>query len=438
MKISKEFSRRRQQLIKNVASDSIIILPTAKESTRNNDVTYPYRPDSDFFYLTGFWEPEAVLVLVPERKQGDYILFCREKDKTKEIWHGFRHGQEGARKVYSADDAYPISDLDEVLPELLENKSRVYYTMGLCEEFDLRLMGWINALRQKVRQGITAPKEFVCLDHLIHEQRMIKSPQEIKWMKQATKIASDAHKRAMQFCLPGQYEYHLEGEIIHEFYKNGCRDNAYPSIVGGGKNACTLHYTENNSKLKSGDLVLIDAGVEFRGYASDITRTFPVNGKFSKSQAQLYQLVLDAQQAALQQIKPGNHWNQPHTAVVEVLTRGLVALGLLTGKPEQLIADEAYTQFFMHKTGHWLGLDVHDVGDYKVDGEWREFQAGMVLTVEPGLYVAKNKQVDKKWWNIGIRIEDDVLVTEYGCEILSKDMPKSIHDIEQLMATDPK
>jgi len=435
MKISKEFAKRRQQLIDSVSRDSIIILPTSHEAVRNNDVTYPFRPDSDFLYLTGFWEPEALLVLVPGRSQGDYILFCREKDKDKEIWHGFRQGQEGAQQVYGADEAYSINQLDDVLPGLLENKNRIYYSMGLNQEFDDRLLEWINGMRQKARQGMTVPKEFICLEYLIHEQRLIKSPQEIKWMKTAAKISISAHKRAMKFCQPGQYEYHLEGEIIHEFYKNGCRNDAYPSIVGGGKNACTLHYTENDSKLKNGDLVLIDAGVEYQGYASDITRTFPVNGKFSKPQAQLYQLVLDAQIAAFEQIKPGNRWNEPHEAVIEVLTAGLVELGLLSGDVEQLIADEAYKQFFMHKTGHWLGLDVHDVGDYKVDGEWREFQAGMVLTVEPGLYVAKHNDVDKKWWNIGIRIEDDVLVTQKGYEILTKDMPKSINDIEQLMAS---
>jgi len=434
MKISKEFAKRRQQLIDNVSRDSIIILPTANEAVRNNDVSYPFRPDSDFLYLTGFWEPEAVMVLVPGRSQGGYILFNREKDKDKEIWHGFRHGQGGAVSVYGADEAYAISELDQVLPGLLENKNRIYYTMGLNSEFDTHLMEWINGMRQKARQGVSVPKEFIALEHLIHEQRLIKSPQEIKWMKAAAKISIGAHKRAMQICKPGLYEYHLEGEIIHEFYQNGCRDDAYPSIVGGGKNACTLHYTENDSKLKDGDLVLIDAGVEYQGYASDITRTFPVNGKFSKAQAQLYQLVLDAQQAAFQQIKPGNTWNQPHEAVIEVLTAGLMQLGILNGNVDELIEDEAYKQFFMHKTGHWLGLDVHDVGDYKVAGEWREFQPGMALTVEPGLYVAKAKNVEKKWWNIGIRIEDDVVVTKNGCEILTKDMPKSISDIETLMA----
>lgn len=440
MKVSEEFARRRQQLIESVPRDSIIILPTADEANRNNDVDYPYRPDSDFLYLTGFWEPEAVLVIVPGRGQGEYLLFNRKKDKDKEIWHGFRHGQQGAKEVFGANEAYAIDELDEQLPPLLENKNRIYYTMGRHAEFDTRIMDWINVLRMKARQGINVPKEFICLEHLLHEQRLIKSPQEIEWMKQAAEISTRAHKRAMQNCQPGKFEYHLEGEIIHEFYQHGCRHDAYPSIVGGGKNACTLHYTENDSVLNSGDLVLIDAGVEYQGYASDITRTFPVSGRFSEAQAQLYELVLQAQQAAMQEIKPGNHWNEPHHAVLKVLTRGLVELGLIKGDGdddaiEQLIADEAYKPFFMHKTGHWLGLDVHDVGDYKVDGEWREFQPGMALTVEPGLYVSEQDGVDEKWWNIGIRIEDDVIVTETGCEVLTQNMPKSIQDIEQLMAS---
>ena len=431
---TKEFARRRKHLMQDMGKDSIAILPTALEQTRNRDVSYPFRPDSDFLYLTGFWEPEAVLVLIPGREHGEYVLFCREKDETQEIWHGRRYGQEGVIEHFSADDSFPISDIDEILPGLMENKNRVFYTMGIHSDFDQRLTGWVNQLKQKVRMGVNAPGEFVALDHALHEMRLYKSATEIKMMKKATEISCAAHRRMMQACRPGMYEYQLEAEFIYETLSQGCRSQAYPAIVGSGKNGCILHYTENSELLKDGDLVLIDAGGEYQGYAADITRTFPVNGCFSVEQKALYELVLEAQAAAIEQVYPGNHWNAPHDAAVKVITRGMVKLGLLKGRVDRLIKDEAYKLFYMHRTGHWLGLDVHDVGDYKIDNEWRMLENGMVLTIEPGIYTGNNRKIPKKWRNIGIRIEDDVRVTRNGYEVLTAAAPKSVAEIEAIMA----
>ncbi len=429
-----EFTKRRKQLMQDMSRDSIAILPTAGEQVRNRDVLYPFRPDSNFLYLTGFWEPEAVLVLIPGRSHGEYILFCREKDENQEIWHGRRHGQEGVMQHYGVDDSFPITDIDEILPGLLENKTRVFYTMGIQTDFDQRLMGWVNQLKQKVRMGITAPGEFMALDHPLHEMRLFKSAYEIKMMKKAAGISCQAHKRLMSCCQTGMFEYQLEAEFIHQCMHQGCRDSAYPSIVGGGENACILHYTENDALLNDGDLVLVDAGGEYQGYASDITRTFPVNGKFSPEQKALYEIVLEAQYAAIEMVYPGSHWNAPHAAAVKIITRGLMRLGLLKGRIDKLIRDEAYKAFYMHKTGHWLGLDVHDVGDYKVDGEWRILEAGMVVTIEPGIYTGDNRKIAKKWRNIGIRIEDDVRVTRTGHEVLTARAPKTIEEIEALMS----
>jgi Xaa-Pro aminopeptidase len=429
----KEFARRRKHLMQEMGKESIAILPTAVEQIRNRDVSYPFRPDSDFLYLTGFWEPEAVLVLIPGRKHGEYVLFCREKDETQEIWHGRRAGQEGVLEHFGADDSFPISDIDEILPGLMENKTRVFYTMGLHTDFDQRLTGWINQLKQKIRMGVNAPGEFVALDHALHEMRLFKSATEIKLMKKAAQVSGRAHKRLMQSCQPGMYEYQLEAEFEHECKMNGCRELAYPSIVGGGGNGCILHYTDNNETLNDGELVLIDAGGEYQGYAADITRTFPVNGIFSAEQKALYELVLAAQAAAIEAVYPGNHWNAPHEAAVKVITRGLVQLGLLKGRVDKLIKEQAYKPFFMHRTGHWLGLDVHDVGDYKIDNQWRMLENGMVLTIEPGIYTGDNKKIAKKWRNIGIRIEDDVRVTRTGHEVLTADAPKLVAEIEAIM-----
>jgi len=430
----KEFARRRKQLMHMMGADAIAILPTNPERPRNRDVDYPFRPDSDFFYLTGFPEPEAVAVLAPGRPHGEYLLFCRDRDLEKEIWNGRRAGPEGAVERFGADDAFPISDIDDILPGLLESRERVFYNMGAAPEFDQRLIGWVNGLRSQSRAGKQAPDEFVSLEHFVHDMRLYKSRAEVKVMRQAANIAARAHKRAMQACRPGMMEYELEAEFLHEFRKAG-GEPAYPSIVGGGENACILHYTENNAELNKGELVLIDAGVEHECYASDITRCFPVGGRFSKAQRAVYELVLDAQLAAIEEVYPGSTWNAPHDAAVKVLTRGLVKLGLLKGRTPTLVKEHAYRKFYMHRTGHWLGMDVHDVGDYKVGDAWRVLEPGMVLTVEPGLYIAAGtKGVARKWWNIGVRIEDDVLVTRDGHDVLSKNVPKTVDEIESLMA----
>ena len=431
----KEYQRRRKRLMDIINVGNIAILPTAPLCMRNRDIEYPYRPDSDFYYLTGFPEPEAVAVFIPNRDQGEYILFCRERDPRMEQWTGFRAGLDGACEQYGADDAFPIDDLDEILPGLLENKERVFYTMGADPAFDQRVVKWLNLVRERVRSGITAPGEFVSLQHHLHEMRLIKSTPEIKLMRQAAQISAGAHRRAMQACRPGMGEYQLEAELMHEFMRHGARSTAYPSIVGGGANGCILHYIENSATLADGDLVLIDAGTEYDCYASDITRTFPVNGQYSERQRAVYDIVLEAQLAAIDQVKPGNHWNDPHEAAVKVLTQGLVDLGILKGNVSELLEQEAYKPYYMHRTGHWLGMDVHDVGDYKVDSEWRLLEPGMVMTVEPGLYLSAGiKGLARRWHNIGIRIEDDVLVTKDGHEVLSRDVPKSAAEIESLMA----
>lgn len=430
----KEFAKRRQRLMDIMGPDSIAVLPNALVYTRNRDVDFPYRSDSNFHYLSGFDEPESVLVLVPGREHGEFIIFCRERDLDKEIWDGYRAGQEGAINLYGADDSYPITDLDDILPGLMEDKEKVYYTMGNQPAFDQHMVSWLNHLRQASRSGKHSPTEIIELEHCLNELRLFKSPQEIKKMRYAAEASVKAHIRAMQFTQPGKFEYEVEAELIHEFMKHGCRSPAYPSIVGGGENGCILHYIENNSKLKNNDLLLIDAGAEYQCYAADITRTFPVNGKFTPEQRELYQIVLDAQYAAIDAVRPGNHWNQPHEAAVRVLTEGLVRLGLLQGDIDELIEEQAYREFYMHRTGHWLGMDVHDVGDYKVGGAWRLLEPGMVLTVEPGLYIRDPQHIDEKWHFTGIRIEDDVLVTKEGHEVLTAGAPKEIDEIEALMS----
>ena len=415
--------------------DAIAIVPASTVKVRNRDVEFDYRQDSDFMYLTGFHEPEAVAVLVPGREQAQFILFCRERDLEMQTWNGRRAGQKGAMEIYNADDAFPIGDINEILPGILEQRERVFYTMGVNAEFDHRVIGWVNQIREKGRGGAHTPHEFIALEHLLHELRLFKSGAEIKYMKRAAKAAIAGHQRAMQYCQPGMYEYQVEAELLYEFKKAGC-ETAYPSIVGGGENGCILHYTDNNCVLNDGDLLLIDAGAEYQGYASDITRTFPVNGEFSEPQLELYNLVLDAQLAAIDAVQPGNHWNDPHEAAVKVLTKGMVKLGILKGRPAQLIKEGAYRRFYMHRTGHWLGLDVHDVGDYKIEEQWRLFEPGMVLTVEPGIYIpAKSKGVPKRYWDIGIRIEDDVRVTRSGHEVLTQALIKEAHDIEQWMSS---
>ncbi|MGB7932850.1 MAG: Xaa-Pro aminopeptidase [Gammaproteobacteria bacterium] len=429
----KEFMRRRRQLIRMMGRGSIAIIPAAPVRARNRDVEYPYRPDSDFQYITGFGEPEAVAVLIPGRDHGEYLLFCRERNPKMETWTGRRAGTQGAVELYDADDAFPFGDIDEILPGLMENCDRVFYTMGSNPEFDRHVLDWIKRIREGARSGSRAPDEFVSLEHLLHDMRLYKSRSEVKVMRNAAKVACRAHRRAMQACRPGRHEFEIEAELLHEF-RNANMQPAYPSIVGGGENACILHYTDNRSELRDGDLLLIDAGAEYDCYASDVTRTFPVNGRFSPPQKAMYEIVLAAQAAAIEQVRSGNDWNAPHDAAIKVLTRGLARLGILKGRPAELIRKEAYRRFYMHRTGHWLGMDVHDVGDYKVGGEWRVLETGMVLTVEPGIYIpAGSRGVAKKWWNIGIRIEDDVLVTNDGHEVLSVDAPKTVSEIEALM-----
>jgi Xaa-Pro aminopeptidase len=414
--------------------DSIAVLPAALPKTRNNDVHYGYRQDSDFHYLTGFDEPEAVAVLVPGRAGGEFLLFVRERDPERETWDGHRAGPDGATRDFDADDAFPIGDLDDILPGLMENRARVFYTMGMQPEFDQRVLGWVNGLRAQARHGRHPPHEIVALEHFLHDMRLYKSRAELALMQEAADIAARAHVRAMRFCQPGRHEYELMAELLHEFHRAQA-DISYQPIVGGGANGCILHYVENRARLQDGDLVLIDAGCEYQKYASDITRTFPVNGEYSPEQRALYEVVLEANLAAIAKVKPGNHWNEPHDAAVQVLTAGLVRLGLLKGRVPALIKSQAYRQFYMHRTGHWLGMDVHDVGDYKVGEVWRELEPGMVLTIEPGLYIAPGSRgVPKAFQGIGIRIEDDVVVTRDGREVLTDGVPKDPDQIEALMA----
>jgi Xaa-Pro aminopeptidase len=429
---SKEFARRREQLMRMVGVGGIAILPAAPVRTRSRDVEYRFRQDSDFYYLTGFAEPEAVIVLAPGRDNGEYLLFCRDRDPEKELWDGKRAGQVGAVQDFAADDAFPIDDIDDILPGIMESCSRVYYTMGLYSEFDARIADWLNSLRGREARGVHTPREFVALDHLLHDMRLYKSRDEISAMRRSARIAVQAHTRVMQFVRPGLYEYEVEAEFARDFRRNAAW-MSYSPIVGGGINACTLHYVENGDVLNDGDLLLIDAGCELDYYASDITRTIPVNGRFSPAQRAIYEIVLEAQRAAIDKTRKGNHWNEPHDAAVRVITRGLKKIGLLDGTLARLIKDEAYREYFMHRTGHWIGMDVHDVGDYKVGDEWRLLEPGMITTVEPGLYIPDSRKIPARWRGIGVRIEDDVAVTSNGPDVLSKGLIKDPDDIESLM-----
>ena len=430
-----EFARRRKQLMRMADEDAILILPAAPERIRSKDTTYPYRQDSDFWYLTGFAEPEAVLVLVPGRKHGEALLFCRERNAEKEAWDGPRAGTEGAIANHGMDDAYPISDLDDILPGLLEGRSRVYYHFGRDKDFDLTLIGWLNRVRAMIRQGAQPPHEFLELGHLLHELRLFKSRDEIRLMQKAADIACRAQVAAMLATRHGAREYEVEAALQHVYRRNDSVA-AYEPIVGAGANACVLHYRANNAAMKDGDLLLVDAGAEYANYASDITRTWPVSGEYSREQRALYSVVLAAQQAALDKARPGSHWIAGHEAAVEVLTDGLLSLGLLKGTLKKNLASGDYRRFYMHKTGHWIGLDVHDVGEYKVAGEFRELEPGMVFTIEPGIYIAPgSKGVPAKYQGIGIRIEDDVLITKDGHQVLTNAVPREIDAVESLLAT---
>ena len=432
---NEEFGRRRRQLMRLMGRDTIAIVPAAPIRHRNNDVEYPYRQDSDFFYLTGFREPEAVAVLVPGRPQAEYILFVRDRDPERETWDGRRAGTEGATRRYGADDAFPVTDIDEILPGLMENRLRVYYAMGTHPEFDQRVVGWLNGLRAQAKHGRHPPQEFVALDHVLHDMRLYKSRAELALMRESARIAALAHVRAMKACRPGRTEYEIAAEIVHEFHRHKA-STSYEPIVGGGANACILHYRENDQSLQDGDLLLIDAGCEYDCYASDITRTLPVNGRFTAEQRAVYDVVLEANHAAIAKVRPGNSWNEPHAAAVRVITQGLVKLGLLKGRVAALEREGAYRRFFMHRTGHWLGMDVHDVGDYKVGDEWRVLEPGMALTIEPGIYIsAAQRGVPRQFRNIGIRIEDDVVVTRDGADVLTSGAPKEPEAIEAMMAS---
>ena len=427
-----EFARRRAQLAGMVGEGGVAILPAAPVRMRSRDVEYRYRQDSDFYYLTGFAEPNAVAVLVPGRASGEFLLFCRERDPDKELWDGSRAGPDGAVEYFGADDAFPIDDIDDILPGIMESCSRVYYTMGMYSDFDTRIAEWVNALRGRESRGVHTPQEFVALDHLLHDMRLYKSRAEISAMRRSAKVAVKAHERAMRTVRPGLYEYEVEAEFRYEFRRNDAWVS-YSPIVGSGANTCTLHYVGNNSALSDGDLLLIDAGCELDYYASDITRTMPVNGKFSPEQRAVYEIVLEAQYAAIEATRKGNHWNDPHDAAVKIITSGLKSLGLLKGSVDTLVEEGAYADFFMHRTGHWLGMDVHDVGDYKVGDQWRLLEPGMVMTVEPGIYIPASSRIPERYHNIGIRIEDDVLVTSNGADVLSKGLAKDIDAVEAMM-----
>ena len=429
----KALARRRAQLMASAGDGAILILPAATERVRSRDTHFPYRQDSDFWYLTGFAEPEAVLVLVPGRKHGESILFCRERDPEREGWDGPRLGPDGVVDQLGVDDAYPISDIDDILPGLLEGRRRVHYHLGRDPDFDLKLIGWLNRVRAQVRHGAQPPQEFLELGHLLDEQRLFKSADEIRLMQRAADISVEAHRAAMRAARPGIHEYELQAELERVFRMYDA-EPAYASIVGTGANACVLHYRDNRARSKAGELVLIDAGAEYRGYAADITRTFPVGGRFSKQQRAIHDLVCAAQAAALAQARPGVAYEAGHVAAVEVLTEGLLALGMLQGNLGEAIKREDYKRFYRHKTGHWLGLDVHDVGEYRLDGESRLLEPGMVFTIEPGLYIPAAPDLPAKWHGIGVRIEDDVLVTADGHRVLTGALERSADEVEALMA----
>ncbi|MBM5571470.1 MULTISPECIES: Xaa-Pro aminopeptidase [Deefgea] len=412
----------------------IVIVPTTQEIIRNADSTYPFRFDSGFYYLTGFTEPDAVFVQIIGNDKVENILFCRDKDIEREIWDGYRYGPAAAAAQFGFDAAYPIEELDKRIVDMLKNQPRIYYPLAKEMRWDRRVNRWLSDVRALARTGVAAPTAVLDVRSALDEMRLLKDNYEIGILRKAGKINAQAHIRAMKFAQAGQMEYQVEAEMLHDYYRQGSRFPAYSSIVASGANSCVLHYGENNARMNDGDLLLIDAGCEIAGYASDITRTFPVNGKFTPAQRAVYDITLAAQEAALATIFPGSTWNAPHDAAVRVLAQGMLDLKLLTGSLDEVLEKETYRQFYMHRTGHWMGLDVHDCGAYKIDGEWRKLQAGMVMTVEPGFYIRPAANVPKEFENIGIRIEDDVLVTDNGYENLTRDCPKTVAEIEAIMA----
>jgi len=422
------YANRRRRLAQAIGG-GIAVVPTAPERVRNRDSHYPYRFDSHFYYLTGFTEPEAVLVLASQKS----VLFCRERNPEREIWDGLRHGPEAARERFGFDEAHPIGKLDEEMARLLENQPALYYPMGADPEWDARALRWVNTVRARARAGVAAPERVHDVRALVDDMRLVKDAHELGVMRRAARIAAAAHRRAMQRARPGRYEYEIEAELLYEFRRNGAQFPAYSPIVAGGANACVLHYVSNDALLRDGELLLIDAGCELDGYASDLTRTYPVNGRFGDAQREVYEIVLAAQRAAMESVRSGKAWNEPHDAAVRVLAQGLIDLKLLGGNLQEVLEKETYKRFYMHRTGHWLGLDVHDAGDYKRQGSWRTLAPGMALTVEPGLYIRAEDDIPGRLRNIGIRIEDDVLVTDAGCEVLTAEAPKAIDDVEALM-----
>lgn len=432
-----EYQLRRKMLMEQMGSASIAVISSAKACLRNGNNFYPYRQDSNFYYLTGFDEQDAVAVLIPGRPEGEFVLFLTESNPDDEIWLGARTGLAGACRDFGVDQAFPIGLIDSLFPKLLINKSKLYFDIGRNNEFDTQVMRWVDAVKSKVLDGIKAPQEYVALSRIVSEMRVYKSPAEIALIRKAAEITSKAHLRAMQTCRPGMLEYQLEAEVLYEFMRNGGRYESFKTMVGGGRNACTLHYTKNEEELVDGELVLVDAGVEYEYYSGDISRTFPVSGKFSQEQRLVYQAVLNVQETVLNEIRPGVSWDHLQKTSERAICEQLVAIGLLQGEIERLIEQKAFLPFYMHKIGHFLGLDVHDAGDYRINssGKWRELAPGMIFTVEPGIYITQRiSGIDSKWYNIGVRIEDNVLITTDGYEILTSSVPKSIVEIEAVMA----
>ena len=430
-----EFSRRRAALIERLRPGAVALLAASPERVRSRDVHHAYRQDSDFFYLTGFAEARALLALVPGREQGEVVLFCQPKDPDKELWEGSLLGPDAAPETLGVDQAFPIGEADGIMPELMAGRERIHYRIGHEADFDEKVMGWVRGAREQARHGGPAPRQLLLLDDLLHEMRLFKSEEEIRLMREAARISAEGHRRVMRHCRPGMREYELEAELLHCFLRNGSRAAAYGSIVGAGANACILHYVDNRARIRDGDLVLVDAGCEYQHYAADITRTFPANGRFSPEQREIYQLVLRAQAAAIEAVRPGASCDAPQQAAVNEIVDGLLQLGLLAGAADEIIETGAYKPFYMHRVGHWLGIDVHDAGSYRIGADWRPFEPGMVTTIEPGVYIAPdNENVAPRWRGIGARIEDDVLVTANGNRMLSEGAPRGMDEIEAFMA----
>jgi Xaa-Pro aminopeptidase len=433
---NREYKSRRNKLAKAIGKDGVAIIATADLSTRTNDTDYPFRSDSDFYYLTGFLEPNSLMLLAPGRPEGEFILCVRPKNPLMETWEGHMEGLNGVIKNYDVDQSFDIANIDVVLKDLLYGKEKIFYSIGKNNFYDEKVTEVFKVLRESQRQGGVVPNEIVSIDTIIHEMRQIKSRKEIQLMKQAARIGVEAHLRVMRECKPSIFEYQIEASINHQFGQYGAVPS-YNSIVASGDNACTLHYVENKSQMKEGDLLLTDAGCEFQMYASDITRTIPISGQYTKEQKAIYSIVLEAQISAINSVKPGQTFENMQKNCIEIITRGLKKLGILKGSEAKLIEEESYKEFYMHGIGHWLGIDVHDVGSYVNEkGRSKPFAPGMVITVEPGIYISKkSKSIDKKWKGIGIRIEDDVLITSSGCEVLSGKLPKEIDAIEAIMSS---